>query len=548
MERSQYTPLAPSSEGPNPLRPYYRPPSIGVQNPDSSIPNGSVPSSQGKGGGGGPGGFSSSKPSSSGGIGSSARNYLSTIDYNEFLGETGAPTTGESVRALLDSLMWRYSSVFMAQPFEVAKMVLQCYDTTGKRVGSIGGGPPRDDGKTSERRYKGRPQHADYEEDENEESEDDDRDERSYFTSYDPKTQQVANRTKSQSSREQTNDDERSASRAFNKPSQPPWKLDLRKPDSLLEVLSQLWQREGSWGFWKGTNVTFIYQLLFRTLETWTRSMLSALINLPDPGMLAASGGAVGGLDIIDSPSPLGSLSVAVAATGLTGLLLAPLDIVRTRLILTPTADSPRSILPCLNALPSWLCPSWLLAPTILHSTFPTLISTSTPLFLRSIFRIDPIITPAAYSVCTFLSSSAELFLRLPIETVLRRGQINHVRSNRPRPSNSRKPSHPSPQSSRNSKRKQVSEAEEDEQKLNTIVEVGPYTGVIASMWHIAREEGETVERRGGVASQQRTVIRTRKGQGVHGLWRGWRVGWWGLVGVWGASAIGGAGGKGGEF
>ena len=39
---------------------------------------------------------------------------------------------------------------------------------------------------------------------------------------------------------------------------------------------------------------------------------------------------------------------------------------------------------------------------------------------------------------------------------------------------------------------------------------------------------------------------RVRKGQGIRGLWRGWRVGFWGLVGVWGAAALGGAGG--GEF
>ena len=33
------------------------------------------------------------------------------------------------------------------------------------------------------------------------------------------------------------------------------------------------------------------------------------------------------------------------------------------------------------------------------------------------------------------------------------------------------------------------------------------------------------------------------------GLWRGWRVGFWGLVGVWGAVACGGgSGGAGVEF
>lgn len=50
---------------------------------------------------------------------------------------------------------------------------------------------------------------------------------------------------------------------------------------------------------------------------------------------------------------------------------------------------------------------------------------TSTPLFLRSYFRIDPILTPTTYSICTFLSATAELFLTLPFQTVLRRGQIH---------------------------------------------------------------------------------------------------------------------------
>ena len=62
---------------------------------------------------------------------------------------------------------------------------------------------------------------------------------------------------------------------------------------------------------------------------------LSALLNLPDPGLLGAAGGGngidVGGLDIIDSPSPVASLGVAVVAAAIAGCTLGPLDMVRTR-------------------------------------------------------------------------------------------------------------------------------------------------------------------------------------------------------------------------
>lgn len=38
-----------------------------------------------------------------------------------------------------------------------------------------------------------------------------------------------------------------------------------------------------------------------------------------------------------------------------------------------------------------------------------------------------------------------------------------------------------------------------------------------------------------------------QKGQGLPGLWRGWRVGMWGLVGMWTSRALNG-GASGGEF
>lgn len=79
---------------------------------------------------------------------------------------------------------------------------------------------------------------------------------------------------------------------------------------------------------------------------------------------------------------------------------------------------------------------------------------------------------------------------------------------------------------------------------LDTIVDVGPYRGVVGTMWNIVREEGETKP----VATASGKTKPPTKGQGVEGLWRGWRVGMWGLVGIWGAAALGGAGGSGGEF
>lgn len=93
-----------------------------------------------------------------------------------------------------------------------------------------------------------------------------------------------------------------------------------------MEVIGQEWSKEGAWGVWKGSNATFIYGILHKTLESWSRSMISAVLNIPDPGLATA--------DVVGSSSPWISLSVAVAAAAITGLILAPLDLVRTKYVL----------------------------------------------------------------------------------------------------------------------------------------------------------------------------------------------------------------------
>ena len=116
-----------------------------------------------------------------------------------------------------------------------------------------------------------------------------------------------------------------------------------------------------------------------------------------------------------------------------------------------------------------------------------------------------------------------ELFVKLPLETVLRRGQLAVL----------------------------ASEPYHTGRELNTVVDIGPYSGPIGTMWQIVREEGTRKENEvvgGDSAAARRVRKQLAKGQGVEGLWRGWRVGMWGLVGMWGAAAMGGIGGAGGEF
>ncbi|CAI6308006.1 unnamed protein product [Periconia digitata] len=545
--------MATSRDAPNPLRPYYIPPSIGPPpeqsyNTTTAASSSAPPTSRS---------YTSRTPKPS--FGSQARDILSDLDYDSYFSDS-SPGVAEHAKKLLDQALWNYTSVLLAQPFEVAKTLLQVHQAAGQAPPGL---------LVNGEELRSRPSSFASGKFEDYPSDESDDDSPSFFTTTAPRTHSPTYRRGNSRSRSPQKKHRNTGGPSRDStPTQPPRlaprKLDLKRADSLLEVIAQLWQKESAWGVWKGTNVTFVYNFLLKTTESWTRSLLSALLNIPDPGLIGSSASGIGGLDIIDSPSPFMSLGVAVAATAIAATLLAPLDLIRTRLIVTPTSTPPRTIYPSLSLLPSFSVSPTILPATLFHAIVPTVLSSSTPLFLRSALSIDPIVTPTAYSVSTFLSSITELFVRLPLETVLRRGQVALLQDHENARLESQYRHHPT-DAPRSQKSPMYGMEDEDPsvRSFRTIVEPGAYRGVLGTMWFIVRDEGVTVVGPGAVKAsragakgmlqqqqqQQQTPgfssrTRIRKGQGVHGLWRGWRVGFWGLVGVWGAAALGGGGGE----
>lgn len=105
-------------DGVNPLRPYYIPPTIGdrLDKPSASSPT--------------PNTFSTTPrnaTTSGTQYASKARDMLNDLDYKGML-DDGSPTVAQSLKEFLDDLVWKYTSVLMAQPFEVAKTILQTRD------------------------------------------------------------------------------------------------------------------------------------------------------------------------------------------------------------------------------------------------------------------------------------------------------------------------------------------------------------------------------------------------------------------------------------
>ncbi|KAI0536748.1 mitochondrial carrier domain-containing protein [Xylaria digitata] len=484
--------MASTGEGVNPLRPYYIPPRIGEQ-------TGSLPRANP---------FSNSTATTSAKYASKARDIFPDIDYKDHLDDL-SPSTVQSIKQFIDELLWKYTSVFMAQPFEVAKTILQV--RTQDDLGGLNA-PPVDLMKPS----ISSPRSSVWDEYPNYPNSDSDPDEPAYFTSNAPYTP-----TPSARSRRRRGSSPPPESPKFNpKPTLSAHQIALRRPDSILDVISQLWSKESAWGVWKGTNSTFLYSILQSLLENWGRSLLSALLNVPDLGVKDD----VDRLVEIASPYPWASLCVAAAAAVTTGLILAPLDLIRTRLIVTSTSRAPRRTVATLRALPSWVCHPTLIAPTIFHSLIHPFLTLSTPLVLRSQFLIDRDLSPMTFSVVKFCTSCASLFVKLPLETVLRRGQMAVLAE----------PSY--------------LQALDKTSKMETIVEPGPYHGVVGTMYTIVTEEGsrsvivpaKSSQRRKSKAKPSEVIY--KKGQGLEGLWRGWKVSWWGLVGLWTASIAGGGG------
>ena len=134
------------------------------------------------------------------------------------------------------------------------------------------------------------------------------------------------------------------------------------------------------------------------------------------------------------TPYPYRTLSVLYTSHLLTGLLVSPLDLVRTRLVAQSTLPRHRkyrgpydAMLQIVEQEGGWkttfLHPH-LLIPTILGYTFRPLISLGTPLLIDHYLRVDSNGSPVLYALWELILSTIGLGITLPIETVRRRLQV----------------------------------------------------------------------------------------------------------------------------
>ncbi|EFR01265.1 hypothetical protein MGYG_04270 [Nannizzia gypsea CBS 118893] len=501
-----------TAEGPNPLRPYYVPPPIGL--PDSQAASKVV---------------SSAAAENITSFGTSARDILSDFDYSDYLGDS-SPSVAESVKQLFENAARGYSKVLISQPFEVAKTILQVY------VAEDGAAEVAEEMRRLERHR------VEHYEEENVFGSDD---ENNYFASNAPTN--IPSFSKSYQKAPQ-----RITERGGYIPqsAQPKYMLKVKDSSSMLDVLSQLWTTSGPTSIWKASNTTFIYSILLPTLNTFVRSLLSAILGYPEDSFSSFPAS-----DIITSTSPGTALILSCLSSALSAIILSPIDTARTYLILTPHGHGPRSLLHSIRLLPS---PSYMISPhllpiTILTSTLPNLISTSAPLFLKSYLSLDPVLNPFSWSLFSLMAQGVELTVRVPLETVLRRAQISTFTSPALRQPGVTYSTTAMQSPTSESSSTQAATTSNPNTPLPIIVpHPQSYRGIIGTMWNIIYEEGtnptptelDTVEQMLGRTPEvgrqaTRRIQKRRKGQGIQGLYRSWRLEMWGIVGVWGSGFLG---------
>lgn len=240
--------------------------------------------------------------------------------------------------------------------------------------------------------------------------------------------------------------------------------------------------KEGWLGLWKGTLTTFVLDLATSTLQP----LVSGLLSIFAPN-------ALNPMPIAFSPQPVTTLTLLMTSHLVTGILVSPLDLVRTRLIAQSTLPQHRKYTGPLDALrtilreeggwrTTYLHPA-LLIPTVLDYVLRPVCALGAPLLIENLLHLDPSAVPVSYALAELVLSTLSLILTLPIETVRRRLQLQYHEPLRP---------------DRLGGLLSVPNANTARRGLRACVETRPvpYSGVFEALYHIVSEETSVVPRR----------------------------------------------------
>ncbi|KAG0004120.1 hypothetical protein BGZ79_010245 [Entomortierella chlamydospora] len=242
---------------------------------------------------------------------------------------------------------------------------------------------------------------------------------------------------------------------------------DSRPSFQLAPIEGGVWQvnkalfyhpTEGWTSPFKGHNASWFYEMLHLFAQPSLEASLNDAFGLYDDTVPLVQ---------MDSPGP--NLATLVTSHLVTGFILSPLELVRTRLVVQSSDPKQRKYSSIFNCISTIIYEEGFTAlwggvnvvPTILYHTISPLLTNSVPLIIERILGISPEDSPFSYEVAELCLEILDLLIRLPIETVRKRLQI------------------------------QI-QAKIPGKRYETVVETRkrPYAGFVDCVYRIIREEG----------------------------------------------------------
>ncbi|KAG0032252.1 hypothetical protein BGZ81_011344 [Podila clonocystis] len=217
---------------------------------------------------------------------------------------------------------------------------------------------------------------------------------------------------------------------------------------------------EGWLSLWKGQYTNWIYEMLHLFAQPTLEATLNDTFDLYDDTIPLVHLGHVGP-----------NIATMVTSHLVVGLILSPLELVRTRLVVQTANPLQRKYSGMVNCITTIISEEGVSAlwgginlfPTILYHTLTPLLANSIPLIIDRVFKLTAADSPFLYSLAELGLNTIELLIRLPIETVRKRLQIQ-IQSN----------------------------GSSSAKKYRTVVETRkrPYYGMVDCVYRIIKEEG----------------------------------------------------------
>ncbi|KAK3840301.1 MAG: mitochondrial carrier domain-containing protein [Linnemannia elongata] len=220
---------------------------------------------------------------------------------------------------------------------------------------------------------------------------------------------------------------------------------------------------EGWMSLWKGQYTNWIYEMMHLFAQPTLEATLNDTFDLYDDTIPLVH---------LDHVGP--NIATMVTSHLVVGFLLSPLELVRTRLVVQTANPLKRKYSGMINCFSTIIQEEGFTAlwggvnlfPTLIYHTLTPLLSNSIPLIIDRVFKLSAADSPFFYSLAELGLNTIELLIRLPIETVRKRLQIQVKTDNGDRRLGSK--------------------------KYRTVVETRkrPYYGMVDCVYRIIKEEG----------------------------------------------------------